>query len=66
MTGSGPDSGSGSGSGPGSGSGLAAALRAALDRELADAVRLRHELHAGAELSGSEHRTAATGGRGAR
>ena len=43
----------------GSGSGLALALRAALDRELADAVRLRHELHAGAELSGSEHQTAA-------
>ena len=41
------------------GSGPAAALRAALDRELAEAVRLRHELHAGAELSGSEHRTAA-------
>jgi amidohydrolase len=37
----------------------AAALRAALDRELSDAVGLRRELHAGAELSGSEHRTAA-------
>jgi amidohydrolase len=42
-----------------SGSGPAAALRAALDRELASAVRLRHELHACAELSGSEHQTAA-------
>jgi amidohydrolase len=41
------------------GAGLAAALRAALDRELDDAVRLRHELHAGAEVSGSEHWTAA-------
>ncbi len=41
------------------GPGPAAALRAALDRELPDAVRLRRELHAGAELSGSEHRTAA-------
>jgi amidohydrolase len=38
---------------------LAAVLRAALARELEDAVRLRHELHAGAEPSGSEHRTAA-------
>jgi amidohydrolase len=41
------------------GSGLAAALRAALDRELADAVRLRHDLHAAPELSGSEYQTAA-------
>jgi amidohydrolase len=41
-------------------SGPAAALRAALDRELADAVRLRHELHASAELSGSEYQTAAS------
>jgi amidohydrolase len=41
------------------GGGPAAALRAALDRELAAAVRLRHELHAAAELSGSEHQTAA-------
>src|SRR6202044_1076138 len=40
-------------------SGLAAALRAALDRELADAVRLRRELHAAPELSGSEYQTAA-------
>jgi amidohydrolase len=38
---------------------LAAVLRAGLARELDDAVRLRHELHADAELSGSEHRTAA-------
>ncbi len=41
------------------GPGLAAALRAGLDRELTGAVRLRRELHAGAELSGSEHQTAA-------
>ncbi len=40
---------------------LAAALRAALDREVSGAVRLRRELHAGAELSGAEHRTAARG-----
>jgi amidohydrolase len=40
-------------------SGLAAALRAALARELDDAVLLRHELHADAEASGAEHRTAA-------
>jgi metal-dependent amidase/aminoacylase/carboxypeptidase family protein len=40
-------------------SGLAAALRDALDRELADAVRLRRELHAAPELSGSEYQTAA-------
>ena len=39
--------------------GLAAALRDALDREVPDAVLLRHELHAGAEPSGSEHQTAA-------
>jgi amidohydrolase len=39
--------------------GLAAELRAALAGELDDAVRLRHELHADAELSGSEYRTAA-------
>jgi amidohydrolase len=38
---------------------LAAELRAGLASELDDAVRLRHELHADAELSGSEHRTAA-------
>jgi amidohydrolase len=38
---------------------LAAGLRAGLAGELAGAVLLRHELHAGAELSGSEHRTAA-------
>jgi amidohydrolase len=41
------------------GSRPAAALRAALDREIPDAIRLRHELHTGAELSGAEHRTAA-------
>ena len=41
------------------GPGLAAALRAALDREIPGAVRLRRELHAGAELSGAEYRTAA-------
>ena len=39
---------------------LDAALRAALARELDEAVRLRHHLHAHPELSGSEHRTAAT------
>jgi amidohydrolase len=39
---------------------LAAALRAALADELPDAVRLRHDLHAHAELSGAEHRTSAT------
>jgi amidohydrolase len=39
--------------------GLATALRDALDRELADAVRLRRELHAAPELSGSEYQTAA-------
>jgi amidohydrolase len=38
---------------------VAAALRAALARELDDAIRLRHELHADAEPSGAEHRTAA-------
>lgn len=38
---------------------LAAGLRAALARELPDAVRLRHDLHAHAEPSGSEHRTSA-------
>jgi amidohydrolase len=38
---------------------LAAALRAGLARELDDAIRLRHELHADAEPSGAEHRTAA-------
>ena len=38
----------------------AVALRAALDREIPGAVRLRRELHANAELSGAEHRTAAT------
>jgi len=41
------------------GPGPATALRAALDREISGAVRLRRELHAGAELSGAEHRTAA-------
>jgi len=39
---------------------LDAALRAALARELDEAVRLRHDLHAHPELSGSEYRTAAT------
>jgi amidohydrolase len=39
---------------------LDTALRAALARELDEAVRLRHHLHAHPELSGSEHRTAAT------
>ncbi len=38
---------------------LAAVLRAGLARELDAAVRLRHDLHADPELSGSEHRTAA-------
>lgn len=37
----------------------ATALRAGLAGELGEAVRLRHELHADPELSGSEHRTAA-------
>jgi amidohydrolase len=40
--------------------GLANALRAALAGELAEAVRLRHDLHAHAEPSGAEHRTSAT------
>jgi amidohydrolase len=39
---------------------LAAALRAALAEEAADAVRIRHQLHAAAEPSGAEQRTAAT------
>lgn len=39
---------------------LAAALRAALAGELAEAVALRHDLHAHAEPSGAEHRTSAT------
>jgi amidohydrolase len=39
---------------------LANALRAALAGELAEAVRLRHDLHAHAEPSGAEHRTSAT------
>jgi amidohydrolase len=39
--------------------GLREALRGALARELPYAVALRHELHADAEVSGSEHRTAA-------
>jgi amidohydrolase len=39
---------------------LAAALRAAVADELPDAVQLRHDLHAHAEPSGSEHRTSAT------
>jgi amidohydrolase len=39
---------------------LDTALRAALARELDEAVRLRHHLHAHPELSGSEHHTAAT------
>jgi amidohydrolase len=38
---------------------LAASLRAGLAAELDAAVALRHELHADAEPSGSEHRTAA-------
>jgi amidohydrolase len=38
---------------------LAARLRAGLAAELGAAVALRHEWHADAELSGSEHRTAA-------
>jgi amidohydrolase len=38
---------------------LAALLRAGVAGQLADAVLLRHELHADAEPSGSEHRTAA-------
>jgi amidohydrolase len=38
---------------------VAERLNARLDSELADAVALRHELHADAELSGSEYRTAA-------
>ena len=38
---------------------LAALLRAGVASQLADAVLLRHELHADAEPSGSEHRTAA-------
>ena len=33
--------------------------RQGLARELDDAIRLRHELHADAEPSGAEHRTAA-------
>jgi amidohydrolase len=41
-------------------SGLEAALHDALDDELPDAVRLRHDLHAHPEPSGSEHRTSAT------
>jgi amidohydrolase len=43
-----------------SGASLDAALHAALAGELDEAVRLRHHLHAHPELSGSEHRTAAT------
>ena len=39
--------------------GLAALLRAGVASQLADAVLLRHELHADPEPSGSEHRTAA-------
>ena len=39
--------------------GLAALLRAGVASQFADAVLLRHELHADAEPSGSEHRTAA-------
>jgi amidohydrolase len=38
---------------------LAALLRAGVASQLADAVLLRHELHADPEPSGSEHRTAA-------
>ena len=40
--------------------GVRDALRAALAGELPDAIRLRRELHASPELSGAEHRTAAT------
>src|SRR5215813_8085296 len=39
---------------------LAAQLRAGVAAEIEAAVALRHELHAGAEPSGSEHQTAAT------
>jgi metal-dependent amidase/aminoacylase/carboxypeptidase family protein len=39
---------------------LPAALHAALARELPAAIGLRHDLHAHAEPSGSEHRTSAT------
>ncbi len=39
---------------------LAAQLRSGVAAEIEAAVALRHELHAGAEPSGSEHRTAAT------
>jgi amidohydrolase len=39
--------------------GLADELHAGLAGELAAAIRLRHELHAAAEASGAEHRTAA-------
>src|SRR6266496_4067499 len=48
-----------SGAGQGAAAGTAAVLSAALAGELSEAVRLRHELHADPELSGSEHRTAA-------
>lgn len=43
-----------------SGYGLADDLRKRLAEEIDAAVTLRHELHAGAEVSGSEHRTGAT------
>jgi amidohydrolase len=46
--------------GPVTGTGaLAASLRAGLAQETDGAIRLRRELHAGAELSGDEYRTAA-------
>jgi amidohydrolase len=48
-----------SGTGQGAPARTAAVLSAALAGELGEAVRLRHELHADPELSGSEHRTAA-------
>jgi amidohydrolase len=41
------------------GESLAALLRAGVARQLADAILLRHELHADAEPSAAEHRTAA-------
>src|SRR5262249_58774807 len=52
--------GGGRGGGAGRGGELSAALHAALARELPAAVTLRHDLHAHAEPSGSEHRTSAT------
>jgi metal-dependent amidase/aminoacylase/carboxypeptidase family protein len=57
VTGPGPDGGADGADVLG---GLAAVLRAAFAEELGEAVALRHELHATAEPSGAEHRTAAT------